>query len=252
MTVKSCMRTLVDDTVRFMALCETVAALAALVFAATIVEQNDVFGSGDWKRPARSWFVCAVAGYGAVMLAAGCLGMCGSLKCKGFCLDLHALLTILVVSFELVLLSIYLVDRTALEDLGGKDPYGDLTSALRWVEGNRVGSMAIAVTLFSVQVTDFLLAWSVRICCSGREKIGTHEEFEEFEYEYAPLPPNQQDFQFSSYEQNGPSSATRSISDLQKKYKETFNVKDPTVHDDFGKPLLGAAAATAVPVPLQV
>merc|ERR1711904_195727 len=234
MTLKSCTKTLVDDTIRFVGFCEIIGAAAALVFAGTMVEENSVLSSGDWKHLSRSWFVYSIAGYGLVMLVSGFLGMFGSATCKGFCLDLHALVTILVVSLELVLVGIYVADRTALEKVGAKDPYGDMTSAISWVEENRVGSIAIVATVFSVQVSGFLLAWVVRMCC-GAVSGGSHEEFEEFEYEYAPLPLNreaQEEFLLPSNQDQTNASAP-SLSSLQKKYRDTF----------LAKPLAGNAGA---------
>ena len=253
MGLKSCIRTLVDDAVRFVALCEIIAAVASLALAGMMAERDDVFKSGDWKHPRRSWFVDSVALYGLLMLLSGSLGMVGSSKCKGFCLDLHALVTILLVSAQSVVVCVFFADRSALEGLGAKDPYGDLTAAIAWIEHNSVGSIAIAATVFSVQLAGFLLAWSVRLCCrAGGHDPNAHEDFEEFEYEYAPLPPTQDSFEFSKYGEGGPQAPNRTLSNLQKKYAETFKQAGPAPQDGLGRPLLGQEAASAVPYPTVV
>ena len=249
MTFKTCMRTLVDDGIRFVALCEIIAGVAALVAAVAMIEENSVFSSGDWKHLSRSWFVLVVFTYGVLMVVCGGLGIFGSSVCKGFCIDLHALITILLVSFELVLVALFVImDRSEFEDLGKRDPYGAATLAIAWVEDNPVGSIAIAATAFSVQTLGFLLSWVTRICCRGPREAD-HEEFEEFEYEYAPLPlptegaqQQQQNFQFSAYEtknsgEHRPTAPTmsRSLSSLKQKYRETFKITD---EDPSKRPLL--------------
>ncbi len=73
----------------------------------------------------------------AGQLKCGTLGLFGSSTCNGFCLDSHALTAILLVSAELMVLCLYVADRSALEKLGSKDPFGHLTRVLTWVETNQ-------------------------------------------------------------------------------------------------------------------
>jgi hypothetical protein len=131
-------------------------------------------------------------------------------------------LTLLLLSAELVLLSIYFLDRGSLEKLGTKDPYGDFSHAIEWIEHNQGPFIACMATILSIQAVGFMLAWSVRLCCSSNAEataIDQAVEDDYYGYEYAPIhqtPPssyaNARDqsnpFRFSEY--NTPEAAAAS------------------------------------------
>jgi len=165
--------------------------------------------------------VLAVTLYGLALLKCGTLGLFGSSTCNGFCLDFHALVAILLVCAELMVLGLYASDRSALEKLATKDPFGHLQCVMTWVEANQVGFIAIAATLLSLQCVGFILAWSVRICCRAETKSGAGDLMES-DYEYAPLSPG-------TY-------GSPSVASIKQQYKQTFNSNGDVAHK---QPLLG-------------
>jgi len=111
----------------------------------------------------------------------------------------HAFMTIALMSAEGIVVGIFALGKSSLEDLAAKDPYHNLSHALTWIEQNELGSIAIVATLCAVQGLDFLFAWGVRMCCS------VHSDAEQYEEGYVPLPGQDFDaqgnssFRFSAY-----------------------------------------------------
>lgn len=190
--LRNCIRTCVDDSVRFVAFVEIIAAVALLVLGGRMVALDHILASGDWKHFEKCWFVYTLAIYAVGLILCGTLGMFGSSICKGLCLDLHALCTLLLASVELVFLCIYFLDRASLEKLGAKDQYGDFTKAIQWIENNQAPFIACMATIVSIQAVGFFLAWSVRLCCgssmsSAKDSDCTDDDYHDYGYEYAPI-----------------------------------------------------------------
>ena len=73
-SARRCVKTCVDDTVKFIAVCEIIASLAALAFGVKLIVETE--SSFDVRQ---NWFVYAVTLYGVLMFSSGILGMLGCL-----------------------------------------------------------------------------------------------------------------------------------------------------------------------------
>ncbi len=205
---KSCARTCVDDSVKFMSMAQLLVGLAALTLAAKMMYSDDFFNSGDWSNVSRSWFLYSACLYGSALFLCGFFGLFGTTICRGLCIDLHAFLTIILLALEGAVVAVYACDPSALDVIADKDPTGSMHGVLEWTSKNWIGAVAIVSTVCAIQILSFLVAWMVRMCCGAHalsspdgNPFGDYEHDTESNYTYEPLPRKEQahDFHFSAY-----------------------------------------------------